>query len=294
MDVTVVIRSSGERTERFCQHIIEKQLTGNNVFVINERPFWKAVKRTFEIGLSCGRKWTLAVDADVILSKSSIERMIEKAELIDFKLFAFQGYVYDKIFDKAREGGPHLYRTSALNDALTCLESNKDSLRPESDTYKALAKIGYTSKVVPEIFGWHDFFQFNSDYYRKAFLCAKKRSFNSEVVNVWIDKVYHQKDNDGIYSILVSGWLEGMRSDEVKVDIEWLNNKVPNWIKIDDSDTKIDNRFEEFYDELELINTDSIVLRTKLYSSQLKNESKTNVRGVRGHLKAVLKKVLNQ
>ena len=54
--VTVVIRSCGERTKYHCENLISQQVPNENIFVINEIPFSKAVEETFRIGLKQNKK----------------------------------------------------------------------------------------------------------------------------------------------------------------------------------------------------------------------------------------------
>ena len=89
----------------------------------------KAVTKTFEIGLEKNKEWTLAIDADIILAENAIQNMIESASKLSDKLYIYQGYVIDKIFGTAREGGPHLYKTSHLIDALKALKRTKNNFR---------------------------------------------------------------------------------------------------------------------------------------------------------------------
>ena len=112
--VTVVIRSSNERTEAVCKYFAELQVPADSVFIIRERPFRKAVSENFKIGLSEGRKWTLALDADVLLRENAVTEMIDKAESLGDELFIYQGFVLDKLFRNTREGGPHLYQTKRI------------------------------------------------------------------------------------------------------------------------------------------------------------------------------------
>ena len=60
--------------------ILTKQVPVENLFLIHEVPFSQAVRRTFEIGIEQNKKWTIAVDADILLNDNSVQRMVEKAE----------------------------------------------------------------------------------------------------------------------------------------------------------------------------------------------------------------------
>ena len=210
-DVTVVIRASGERTEELCKYIVEKQVPKDQVFLINEKPFWKAVQRTFEIGIEDGRKWTLAVDADVLLKEGAVSEMVEQASLEGEGLYIYQGYVEDYVFGEPREGGPHLYSTAWLQSALGVLESNGESLRPESDTYHVLSqRNGAIMKVDDRVFGFHDFFQYKFDLMRKAHIHAIKH--NEDAWDLLFIKHWARLSNVDDAKALFQGWTNGKTS----------------------------------------------------------------------------------
>lgn len=222
MDVTVIIRAAGERTEKLCQYIVEQQVPKNQVFVIHERPFWKAVQKTFEIGLEQKRKWTLAVDADILLKNSAISEMLTTAQDYD-NLYVYQGHVYDYVFGKARSGGPHLYSTKLLTLALDCLQHDPEKLRPESDVYKKLSKRSYKCVSDSIVFGIHDFGQWRQDLIRKAFIHAYKHSepnYTGHLIEHW--RKHLNKDEVNMKALL-HGWFYGVLGDNVaEADINSL------------------------------------------------------------------------
>jgi len=75
--VHVIIRSAGERTMHLCkQLIIEQGVSADNLSVVNEAPFSAALKKSFELGMERGLKWTLCIDADVLLRPGAVETML--------------------------------------------------------------------------------------------------------------------------------------------------------------------------------------------------------------------------
>ncbi len=58
-DITVVIRSVGERTELLCKKFVLTQgVPEENVFMIHEKPFSKAMKAGYQAGFEKGNVWT--------------------------------------------------------------------------------------------------------------------------------------------------------------------------------------------------------------------------------------------
>jgi len=238
-DITVIIRSSNERTEAACYAIIEKQVHFKNIFVLNEKPFYNAVIKGFKVGMEQQKKWTLTVDADLLLKSNAIEEMIRRAGSLKGDLFIYQGYVLDKLFGRCREGGPHLYATRHLDKALRILESQPDSLRPESYTYRIMAEQGYSYHVDTQIYGLHDYEQYNLDIIRKAFFHSKKHDkpkLVKEFLLHWLDNFRDDCD----YKMAFLGLTYGLfYNGKLEVDAEFfekISNKIASVHSIEEKD----------------------------------------------------------
>ena len=223
-DVTVVIRSVGERTELACKAIVERQVESSNVFVIHQKPHSLAVRRTFEIGLENQKKWLLALDVDILLTEDAINNLISFASTLDKQYFTAQGAILDKLFCVPRNGGPHLYRTEALDQAIACMPSEGESLRAETAVLRAMAHKGYYFYNNTEIYGLHDYHQYYKDIYRKCFLQAHKHSGLSDYFyQIWSPRA--QEDFD--YQVALWGLSSGKTyAGKVRVDASFLNDEI--------------------------------------------------------------------
>lgn len=221
-DVKVVIRSVGERTESACWNILAEQVPEDNIVTIHEVPFGKAVRKTFSIGVQGNLMWTLAVDADVLLTSNAVDDMVRTAEQKPDHTFIYQGCVLDKLFNDIRPGGPHLYRTALLPRAVEFISDN--DLRPESHSYAKMAEIGFHFYQEPEIYGVHDYEQHTSDIYRKSFLHAKKHSHLTEhFMKAWV------RSSDPDHAVAVSGFLKGLAYDgPVVIDHDFFSKLLGN------------------------------------------------------------------
>lgn len=222
-NITVVIRSVGERTEKACYNTILKQVVKENVFIVNEKPFSEAVRRNFEIGIKQNLQWTLSVDADLILTDNAIKTMVDEFSKLESSCFIYQGWVYDKFLKDFRTGGPHLYRTSLLKKAIEFIPNEGASLRPESSTYIAMKELGHGYFVGSKYYGLHDFEQNKHDIYRKFFLHAKKhRNLVSKFLNSWKNNILIDED----YLFALKGLTDGLLyNDEVFVDAAFFKEK---------------------------------------------------------------------
>jgi len=208
-DVTVVVRSIGERTEQVCKKIIiDSGVPKDSVFIVSERPFSLCMKKSFELGILQNKKWTFCCDADVLLKSNSLNDLISVANKQPDNVFEIQGYVLDKFFGGMRTAGNHLYRTSLLNQCMGYIPEEGVDIRPEYNMLKQMNKLGYPWVLVPVVMGLHDFEQYNKDIYRKSFVQSRKHlKFTDMFIPYW--NRYKGGDND--FEVALSGYLNGLQ-----------------------------------------------------------------------------------
>lgn len=213
-ELTVVVRSVGERTQDICWKLIAEQVPEENIVVINEQPFSAAITKTFQIGIERNRLWTLCIDADVMLREEAIVELLAVAQQLDDKVFEIQGNVLCKFYGGPRQAGNHLYRTSLLAKALQCIPSD-EVLRPETTTILQMASLGFPWIRKEIVVGLHDYEQYYRDIYRKAFIFAHKHRFISAIEPMW----HRLADQDIDYQVAICG-LQAGRSFKGKVAID--------------------------------------------------------------------------
>lgn len=165
-NVAVVIRASGERTEAICQQLLEEVIPTENITLIHESPFSRAVQRTCEIGIEYGLPWTLTVDADLLVDVHRLRDFICEAEKRDDSIFFFNAIMIDKFLYMKRQGGVHLYRTKLLHSALPNVDLETVAIRPESHLVRTMNDLGYPNDVIDISVTLHDFEQYYRDIYR--------------------------------------------------------------------------------------------------------------------------------
>lgn len=222
-DVTVVIRTVGERTTDLCRRILEAQLPKDQVHLISERPHSQSVKRTFEIGIEQNRRWTMAVDADVLFFEGSVEKLIRNAESLSKrrlrKLLVYQGNVYCKLFGKPRPGF-HLYNTQFLKHALAEQPGASENLRPESSIWATLADKGFLRYVDEHIYAIHAFEQSKQDCLKNGFFQASKHLF---LAHKMVPKWRESGASDTDYKLFLEGFQKGLVNEgSVKVDQDFF------------------------------------------------------------------------
>lgn len=225
-DVTVIIRSSNERTADISYQLMVNMFGKEKVKVLsNIRPFSETVKKTLLIGIEENRKWTLTVDADLLLSEKGVKKYIDECEnfvkFTDKKAFFFDGLLYDKFFGAYRTGGGHLYNTKYMEKAYKYIESSRNELKPESYIKRKMHKWGYRNYNTNIVIGLHDFEQYYSDVFRKGILHAQKSGAYNK-----IDKFDKLAQTDPYFKWFCNGIRTGQKlldnNDKVVVDIEYF------------------------------------------------------------------------
>lgn len=246
-NVTVIIRSVRERTEEVCKKLIlEQGIEEEDLFIVREVPFSKSMRVSFETGIEQGKKWTLCIDADVLLKRDSIETLLRFAESQKENVCEVQAFVLDKFFSGPRQAGNHLYRTSLLPEVIQRIPEEGTDIRPETYTIARMNEDGYPWELLTNVIGIHDDEQYNMDVYRKAFVQAVKHLDRAELlVNHWKKNVH--KDQDFLIALRAF-------SDSIKNTEEIYINSEQNLYK---------KKFEEAgFKEKEPLNVDEFSLNT--------------------------------
>ncbi|EPR37193.1 group 1 glycosyl transferase [Desulfovibrio sp. X2] len=187
-ELTVVVRSIGERTTEACLYLLRRELPAANIELVKNIPFDQAVRRTFELGLASGRPWVLALDSDMLLRPSALARMVEAARAQPENVFALWTMALDKAFRVYRPVGMHLYRASLLARAREMSEGRDlaGSLRPESAMVEAMLDSGFLAAQTGIVVGLHDYEQAYRDLIKKACVHARKhRDMVGRLRPVW-------------------------------------------------------------------------------------------------------------
>jgi hypothetical protein len=216
-NLTVIIRSVGERTEQICHQLIKAQcIPEENIVIVNEMPFSAALRKSYQIGLERCLPWTLCVDADVLLRPLSVKTLQKYAAEQGGNVFEIQGFVLDKFFGGPRHGGPHLYRSALFEKALSLMPTGGEDIRPEGSTLEKMKANGFPYVVVPYLTGIHDFEQYYRDIYRKCFVQAHKHLEYADLfVEIWRAGAEHDYD----FQVALNGFANGIRlKDDVSID----------------------------------------------------------------------------
>ncbi|MBW1860500.1 MAG: hypothetical protein JRI70_10675 [Deltaproteobacteria bacterium] len=236
-DVTVVIRSVGERTQSWCQRICADDTGDENVALVRDvHPFSEALRQSYLIGIDRGRKWTLCIDADVLLAKGAIRKLVAIAHKTHDKLFDVNVRLLDKFFGLPRFVGVKLYRTDYLGEALELVPMAGDQKKPETHTIKQMRKKGFRSVFVKLTAGTHDYFQYVRDIYRKGYTHGLKHiQFIELLVGHWQEKATIDAD----FRVLLFGFQQARTHPErLQVDIREVPAGLEPFLEHNDIEEK--------------------------------------------------------
>lgn len=206
IDMTAVIRSAGERTKDLCYRLLCEQLPPENIIVIEEYPFTRALRQCFQVAIAIGRAWTLCVDADTLLRQQAVENLLGSALETDECIFQVQSDVFDKLFTMPKKAGVRLYRTSLLRRATECIPPDGVTQRPETFVRDQMSLLGYPSIYKRVTVGLHDFEQYYRDLYRKAFVHAHKHAHETRYLEPLWESLGPQ---DPDYQVALRGLRDG-------------------------------------------------------------------------------------
>lgn len=215
-DLSVVIRTTQERTLGLCRRLIAEQLGYDGISVVEEAPASQMVRRTHETGMESGLPWLLAVDADVLIAEGAIDKLYEMAMQTPDHVFLILGYAQDKFAGGPRTVGLQLFRTAFCRLALDNIP-DESVMRPDSHIRLALKNAGHPHVQTHVVVGLHDYYQYYRDLYRKGFKYAKKwRRMIPLFESFWT----RMADQDPDYRVALWGLRAGQIYDgSVAVDV---------------------------------------------------------------------------
>ena len=214
-DLILVLRTNNERTIDICKELAAAQVGEDKIVVINEKPFFKAVIKTFEIGIKSQSKYLIALDADILLFSDAIEYMMEEANNMDSDWFRMDFPIYDKF--RGRVTGVHFYNNKYSERFYDYLLANDktNAIRPEYNSLREFCEMrNLIYNYIPHyIVGKHDYFQYYNDIYRK-YTVRERRSHlekNTEILYERLRKFNESYIDDYDYFFALRAFEDSMK-----------------------------------------------------------------------------------
>jgi len=175
-DLCVVVRTVRERTEEACLEIVRSQLGPESpLYVVRDKPFAEAHIESMRLAAEAGSRWSLFLDADVLLKEEAIAGMLHEAESVSIPFYMLNFRVLDRGFGGPTYAGVHLYATECLSTALQFADLAREAQRPESRLCVEMARQARLPTLSStQVVGLHGYEQFYADVYRTTFVRAVK------------------------------------------------------------------------------------------------------------------------
>lgn len=223
--VNVVIRATGERTEYLCRQLVIAQLPEECVVTISERPFARALQRGIEVAIAKKARWSIFLDADILLGATAIQRMVAEMERAPETAYMMNFQLMDRGFCGPAYG-VHCYNSEYLPLAMRFMEKAWRDQRPETRLYKEMAGQGYPTLLSRTIVGLHDYEQYYRDLYRKMFVRAIKYEGQVEFMMQTFRTRYQNDD----YKVMMWGLVDGVfhkraGNDKASLDVEFYRSR---------------------------------------------------------------------
>lgn len=179
-DLSVCIRSVGERTEGLCrQSFISQGVPEENIEVVTGVPFWKVQVASCEMALRRPGPWCVFADSDIVMAPDALEAVLDGIErrCSGDDWLAYQPVVHDAVYGGYVLSGIHVYRSDKLKTAVDFIPQSR-SLRPESTMIKRMiGEFGLKVRVDTSVVaGVHGYGQFYKDIFRTYLVKGMKSS----------------------------------------------------------------------------------------------------------------------
>jgi len=221
-DLTIIIRSVGERTEEACLQIVLSQFDRESqIHVIKDKPFAEAHIESIKLALNYCRRWSLFLDADVLLQENTIAEILHEAKSISTPFYMLNFRVLDRGFGGPTYAGVHLYSANHLAASLQFENNAHNDQKPETRMCIEMAQqLKIPSINSARLVGLHGYEQFYGDLYRTAFVRAVKHKNYFDYFLKFYRINFHEKTDD--FKFMLWGLLDGriftLKHDKVPLD----------------------------------------------------------------------------
>jgi hypothetical protein len=216
-ECAVFIRSVGERTEKVCEYsIIQNGIPKENIsYVKNVSPFSRALRVGFEEAIKKNKKYSIFIDADMILLPNAFSCMLSAFEFMPESTFCMVPLSYTHIMGTISSGGPKIYRTLLLSNALKLIPLEAVSVRPETYTFKAMKKSGYEFIFLDAPLACQDFEQYNKDIFKKTI----NKYIKSSSKNGDFERKLKSAESGGDFAVAIMA-VEYAKGNRLKLTLE--------------------------------------------------------------------------
>lgn len=173
-NITFIVRSCGERTTAACLSLLQQEFGEAAVHVVEGIPFEDTLRKGYQIACEAGRRWTITVDADVLIHQGTLEHLAAEMENHEPNVIGTSARTLDRFFGGPRYVGVRIFRTALLEKLIPRIPPPGTQIRPETYTHRLLEKEGYQFLKSDTLTGVHGYEQSLADVFRTISVVARK------------------------------------------------------------------------------------------------------------------------
>ena len=229
-NTAVIVRSTGERTEKACLELLGDIFEKENIILVrNITPLKSASEICIKTALQKNKKWTLIVDADILVIKQRLLNFLKYSELLSRSnddVFCINALMISKFRQTPYTTGINLFNTKHLAEALNHIKKSH-FLRIEEFIKAKMSDRSLHTYEILYVIGLADFFQSYKDIIRKSLIFGYKWKGINEAEIFW--KKNSRFDKEFKYA------LEGCKIKD--------NAETPLYNKYDSIDSRMINKY---------------------------------------------------
>lgn len=216
-NITVIVRSIGERTESLCLHRLAQEIPLENICILRDIPLLESTVLMCHKAIEMDNKYTVMFDADYIPRIGWAEDLLTEAEKHPYNQLGYvKGTIIDKFVMEKRgdQGGPMMYPTWILGLWLDVLNGLDNRLTPEASCQGYFANKGMLSVRTHIWLVLHGYEQDYRDIYRSCFIYGQKLKGVRELLPRWENLAETDKD----FKVAVHAYKQGMNYPRHKME----------------------------------------------------------------------------
>lgn len=228
-DFFICVRTIGERTEKCLIDRIKDEFPSIQLAVASDYPSSKTLEKAFHLALESGKRWSIQLDADLLLMPAALQKMFNALRELHQNVFAVRFLIADPLLGTVRFAGNQTYRIDYIPYALPFAKKSHEKLRPDRHVIEKMEAQGYLfADVKQEVIGVHDIEQFYRDIYRKCFVYSFKHLNKAdEFIPYW------RSDESNLdFKVARKGFADGVQYVRpVQIDARLIDSVNPGFAK---------------------------------------------------------------
>lgn len=227
---SICLRDCGQRTTGQCKSIIlQLGVNKENLLTFNDIPFQNPSDNFLQKSFDHECAWTVILEADLLLFKPSISKLVEVIEKVDsHESGIFSLRVFDKFIGVPVHKSNYILRTKEARAAYLAHQKSLNSKLTawQAVTQELMGKGAKNFHIIKDIIGIKGTEQYYWDIYRNCFHYGSRYlQHATELLSFY--RKYCLVDSD--FKIALKGFVDGVYTDSAKPDKRHLIPFMKNY-----------------------------------------------------------------